>query len=183
VPPVIAPGDGGGDWNLFEQRLSTRWTSIRIFAVDNMLMGGSMMQDFDSHLSDGSSGCHPRWTDRISLAIRPHLPAGRIGRGFSYKLPICIPRNFQRYGTHWKANLYCSSEALRYSEWAGVEATADSTFRQIAANQDQRFGGSARMIVETNRMGKEIIWQQLLWQRSRLRRSVAVFGWKAQLPV
>ena len=144
---------GGGGLNLFEQRLSTGGPPIRMFAVDNMLIGGSMMQESTLIFSDGVAAA--TLGGQIGLIGNSSSTCQQVelARGFSYKLPICMPGTSNDTGLTGTPTCIAHREALPIYGDGLVEATADSTFEQIAANQDPSIRGSARMIVETNQNG------------------------------
>ncbi len=147
------PTVGGGGLNLFEQRLSTGGPPVRIFAVDNMLMQGPMMQLDNLIFPNGVAAA--TLGGEIGLQNDQASACQQVeeARGFSYKLPICIPGTANDTGTTGAPTCIAHRESLPIYGDGLVEATADETFEQIAAGQDKAIRGSIRMIVETNQNG------------------------------
>jgi CxxC motif-containing protein (DUF1111 family) len=174
------PAMGGGGLNLFEQRLSTGGPPIRIFAVDNMLMGGSMMQDSTLIFPDGVAAATLGGQIGLIGNSASTCQQVELARGFSYKLPICMPGTSNDTGLTGTPTCIAHREALPIYGDGLVEATADSTFEQIAANQNPSIRGSARMIVETNQNGAASSEVAASTLAALAIPHVGRFGWKAQ---
>lgn len=172
------PAMGGGGLNLFEQRLSTGGPPVRIFAVDNMLMEGPTMENTDVIFPYGIAAA--TLGGEIGLADDRASTCQQVEetRGFSYKLPICIPGTSNNTGTTGTPTCIAHRESLPIYGDGLVEATADETFEQIAANQDPSIRGSTRMIVETNQNGPPTSEVSSATLAALSTPHVGRFGWK-----
>ncbi len=172
------PAVGGGGLNLFEQRLSTGGPPVRIFAVDNMLTQGPMTQAdtviFPYGVAAATLG------GEIGLQSDQASACQQVeeARGFSYKLPICIPGTANDVGTTGAPTCIAHRESLPIYGDGLVEATADATFAQIAANQDPSIRGAVRTIVETNQVGPFTAQVSAKTSAALTVPHVGRFGWK-----
>ncbi len=172
------PAMGGGGLNLFEQRLSTGGPPVRIFAVDNMLMGGPIMEDTTVIFPYGTAAATLGGQIGLMDNSASTCQQVELARGFSFKLPICIPGTSNDTGLTGRPTCIAHREALPIFGDGLVEATADATFEQIAASQDPSIRGSTRMIVETNQNGPPTSEVSPTTLAALAAAHVGRFGWK-----
>jgi CxxC motif-containing protein (DUF1111 family) len=172
------PAIGGGGLNLFEQRLSSGGPPVRIFAVDNMLMQGPMMQNENEIFSNGVAAATLGGQIGLRSNTASTCQQTEIDRGFNWQLPICIPGSSNDTGLTGTPTCVAHRESLPIYGDGLVEATADSTFQQIAAGQDPSIRGSARMIVELNQNGTPSSEVSSATLTALARPHVGRFGWK-----
>lgn len=172
------PAMGGGGLNLFEQRLSTGGPPVRIFAVDNMLMGGPIMEDTTVIFPYGTAAATLGGQIGLMDNSASTCQQVELARGFSFNLPICIPGTSNDTGLTGRPTCIAHREALPIFGDGLVEATADATFEQIAASQDPSIRGSTRMIVETNQNGPPTSEVSPTTLAALAAAHVGRFGWK-----
>ncbi len=172
------PAMGGGGLNLFEQRLSTGGPPVRIFAVDNMLMGGPIMEDTTVIFPYGTAAATLGGQIGLMDNSASTCQQVELARGFSFKLPICIPGTSNDTGLTGRPTCIAHREALPIFGDGLVEATADATFEQIAASQDPSIRGSTRMIVEMNQNGPPASEVSPTTLAALAAAHVGRFGWK-----
>ena len=147
------PAIGGGGLNLFEQRLSTGGPPVKIFAVDNMLMQGPMMQNGISVFPWGVAAA--TLGGQIGLPSNTPSLCQRVEmtRGFSPSLPLCIPGTSNDSGLTGKPTCVAHRESLPIFGDGLVEATSDDTFEAIAASQPNDVRGTIHMVTESHQNG------------------------------
>jgi len=174
------PAMGGGGLNLFEQRLSTGGPPVRIFAVDNMLMGGPIMENTTLIFPDGIAAATLGGQIGLMDNSASTCQQVELARGFAFTLPLCIPGTSNDTGLTGTPTCIAHREALPIYGDGLVEATSDATFEQIAASQDPSIRGSARMIVETNQNGATTSEVSASTLAALATPHVGRFGWKDQ---
>jgi CxxC motif-containing protein (DUF1111 family) len=175
------PAEGGGALFLREIRVRNRGNGappVELYAVDNMLRVAPQTQGSQTIFPFGDQA--PILGGQISsLNNIPSTCQRQLMTASTYnpRLPVCdtTSAGFAKGG-----NCVSERESLPLMGDGLVEATADSTFEEIAANQPAEVRGTVRIVTELDQIGKPATEVSPATLAALSRPHVGRFGWKSQ---